>query len=143
VAHLLDWEKHFGERTLIEHALAHPSSVGDNTPPAPGVSLEVEVAARVSGGMWIADCPTDGCGGAELVNFETPLFFCCECRNALWGHQPLRITVPASQTISDIEAHLTARPVPATRNWLPDETVADLRDENRARGIAPLEGEES
>lgn len=135
MARIPSWESHFGARTLLAHALQNPSFVGDRTPPAAGVSLAAKATARVSGGFWIADCPTDGCAGAELVNFADPLFFCCACRNAAFGNLPLAVTVPAPKKRVDIEAYLGSRPAPATRNWLPHETVTDLRDENKAHGI--------
>jgi hypothetical protein len=143
MAELVSWEGYFGARSLLEHALQNASSLGDRTPPAPGVSLAAKAVARVSGGRWIADCPCEGCADAELVSFDSPFFFCCECRNAAFDNMPIQVAVPGAGARTDIEAYLVARPVPATRNWLPDETVADLRDENRARGILLPEDEEA
>jgi hypothetical protein len=134
-ARIIHWADKFGERSLLEHSQIHPSSVGDITPPAPGVALGIVVEARVSGGRWIADCPTVGCGGAEYVHTDELLLFCCECRNAQVGHQPILVVVPAAKTRAQIEAYLAARPAPATRNWYPAETVKQLRDENRAHGV--------
>jgi hypothetical protein len=39
--------------------------------------------------------------------------------------------------LGDLEAVLLARPVMATRNWLPGETVADLVGENVDNGLVP------
>lgn len=139
-ARIVHWADRSGGRSLLEHAQQSPSSVGDLTPPAAGVALGVNLAARVNGGRWIADCPTDGCCGAEFVNLDDPLFFCCECRNAEVAHQPIPITVPAVATRKQIEAYLGARPAPATRNWFPHETIKDLRDENRAHRIRLRKG---
>lgn len=138
MAQIVSWESYFGGRSLFAHAIQNPSSVGDRTLPAQGISPTQKVVARVSGGMWIADCPTDGCAGAELVDFTELLFFCCECRNAEVGHQPITIEIPPPQKRADIEAYLEARPATQTRNWLPQETVSFLRDENQARGIGLL-----
>lgn len=132
---IVHWADKFGDRSLLEHSQRHPSSVGDMTPPAPGVALGVTVEARVNGGRWIGDCPTDGCAGAEYVNLDELLFFCCECRNAAFDYHPIPVEAPAEKARTQIEAYLVARPVPATRNWLPGETVKDLRSENRAHGI--------
>lgn len=127
--------------TRAEIAKRNPSSVGDRTPPAAGVALGVKAVARVDSGRWIADCPTEDCGGAEYVSFDDPLFFCHECRNAAFDHHLIAVTVPGLQKRHDIEAYLVARPVPVTRNWFPSETVAELRDENRAHGIRLLKDE--
>lgn len=130
---LLDWERRFGDRTLAEHAARSPSALMDFTPPAPGVDLTVRATARVCTGRWIADCPW--CAGAEFVNFTDPLFFCCGCRNATVDNHPIRVEVPVEKLRGQVAAYLTARPNPANMNWKPDETVKDLRDENRLHGV--------
>ena len=53
-AKIVTYADRFGGRTLHEHALRNPSSVGDRTLPAPGVALGVDVPAFVNGGRWIA-----------------------------------------------------------------------------------------
>jgi len=103
------------------------------------VSLAQKTVARVSGGFWVADCPTDGCAGAELASFEAPFFFCCECRNAAFDHKAVQVVVPTAKKRAEIEACLTVRPAPATRNWLPTETVATLRAENLAHSVTERE----
>jgi hypothetical protein len=118
------------------------SSTGDVTLPAAGIVLGGPVAvARVDHGRWIADCPTDGCGGAEFVSLSGQPFFCCECRNAATGHMPIPVALPPAKTVAQIDAYLSARPAPATRNWRPEETVAALRAENRANGIRLKKGD--
>lgn len=129
------WESYFGARTLAEHAHRHPNSMLDRTPPRDGVGDAVAVA-RVSGSCWIADCPS-GDGDAEFVNFSEPRFFCCTCRNARWGHKPLRVEVPKPTLRTEIEDVLLQRPDPRTRNWGPGEDLADLKAENLTRGYAP------
>jgi hypothetical protein len=37
------------------------------------------VEAFVDHGRWLAQCPI--CNGAEYVDAETPIFFCCSCGN--------------------------------------------------------------
>lgn len=130
---VISYTDKFGGRTLTEHAAASPSFLGDLTLPAPGVALGVTINAIVNTGRWLAVCPT--CQGAEYVNLDNPLFFCCECRNQAVDHQPIPVTVPDTKTRSQIETYLGARPAPANRNWLPGETVKDLRAENRTHGI--------
>jgi hypothetical protein len=130
------WGSYFGARTLDEHARRHPNGMLDRTAPADGVAAKPRAVARVSGSCWIADCPS-GDGGAEFVNFDEPLFFCCRCRNAAWDHKPLQIKVPTVQKRAAIEAVLLNRDDPDTRNWVPGEDVADLKVENLIRGVRP------
>lgn len=127
-------ERKHGHSDLRRIAARHPSSTGDRAMPAQGVALEPTVLARVNDGRWIADCPDEFCGGAEYVSFDSPFFFCCECRNAAVGHLPLPVTVPGVKLRGEIEAALLPRPV-RNRQWLPGETVAKLRAENKAAGI--------
>lgn len=127
---IVTWADKFGGRSLRAHAAMSPSFTGDRTLPAEGLSLASSATARVNGGRWIADCPFSGCGGAEYVNFDDPVFFCCECRNAASGHQPIPLSVPSDDLRAGVESALIARPVPRTRNWDPTETVETLLDEN-------------
>jgi hypothetical protein len=129
-----DWQSYFGDRTLEQHAEQNPNGMLDHTGPAPGILRKPAAIAYVSGSCWIADCPS-GSGGAEFVNFDDPRFFCCVCRNADWGNVPLVITLPDPVLRAQIEEVLDKRPDPNTRNWTPDETVADLEAENTAQGI--------
>lgn len=133
---LASWDNYFGpEWTLLEHSQRFPNSVRDATPPAEGVSTAAKATAIVSGGVWVARCPLKDCHGCEIVSFTRGTFFCCECRNAAWKHQPIQVVVPDDATRAKIEAALVVRPVPATRNWVPPETVADLAAENVEHGI--------
>jgi len=116
-------------------AFANPSSTGDRTLPSGNTRKSPAVVAYVNQGRWVTDCPAEGCTGAELVNLDAPLFFCCECRNETWGHDLLPIALPPAGKRGEIEAYLLARPHDVNRNWLAHETVADLRDENRARKL--------
>jgi len=127
---------HGGTRTLEEHARRNPNGQLDRTTPAEGVHRGKKAIARVSGSCWIADCPT-GDGGAEFVNFEEPLFFCCGCRNAKWKGKPLEVVVPDPAERLEIEQVLLKRPDPATRNWSPGEEVSDLKVENLTHGEKP------
>lgn len=129
------FESRFGVRTLLEHTIRHPSSTGANDLPSGDVALGPAVLAHVNHGRWIADCPTAGCGGAELVSFDNPVFFCCECRNAAVEHNLLPVLIPGTRERKQVERHLTARPEPATRNWHPAESIVGLRGENRANGV--------
>lgn len=157
------WQSYFRDDpddpyTLSEHAWKSPSSTRDRTLPAVirdddglfvsyDVDESVTTSARVSGGVWIADCPTDGCADAELVNFEEALFFCSECRNASTDHKPIRVVLPDPKERELIERALLVRPRMAVRHWTPGgehlrhvglhepETVADLLRENKEHGL--------
>jgi len=97
--------------------------------------------AYVHHGRWIARCPFPSCPGAECAGrdddgriggLSRETFRCAHCLfecDAQWPHNP-----------ADIEYLLSLRPVPATRNWLPSETVNDLLKENFMHGITPLDG---
>jgi hypothetical protein len=89
------------------------------------------LAARVHEGYWIVDCPT--CPSAELAWRDDPRFLCTNCVNQANGGQTWPVVFP--RQIDAIEAVLRLRPNPATRNWLPGETLAALRRENRDHGI--------
>lgn len=114
-------------------AAKFPSSVGDTTPPAAGVALGVKALAEANAGRWIARCPF--CTGAEYVSLTDPVFFCHECRNATVGSQLVAVELPPAKTREQIERYLLARPVPASRDWRPGETVKDLQAENRSLGV--------
>ncbi len=76
--------------------------------------------AYLNHGRWVADCPEPYCGGAELASGG--LFVCANCKRAatiIWPDD--------KELIDQITA---ARPIPETRNWLPGETLEDLRQEN-------------
>lgn len=113
-------------------AIAHPSYTGDRTPPSGDVVFQPQASSRVNHGRWIADCPFCDIG-AELVNFDTGLFFCCNCRNAQVEHAFIRVVIPRDAERKRIEDVLLERPVEETRNWQPEETVADLVRENAAQ----------
>ena len=77
--------------------------------------------AYVNHGRWVADCDTPYCGEAHLAS-PGDVFLCGNC-----GQQS-PVTWPLDKTL--IDAALSRRLVPGTRNWLPGETVQDLIIEN-------------
>lgn len=89
-----------------------------------GVLLDGEVVARAEHGRWLADCP---CGGARLVQ-PGVAFWCADC-----GHGPVPVRWPDDREA--IDAVLMARPI-GNRHWFPNETLDDLRNENRAHDLA-------
>ena len=81
-------------------------------------------------GRWVADCPDPHCSNAEEYGrgLTDSSFVCSDCRrisNVVWPDNRYEIV-----------AVLDARPVPATRNWTPSETVEDLINENVGNGVA-------
>lgn len=88
------------------------------------------VPALVNHGVWKVACPSAGCPGA-IDALEGWGFFCPYC---LCGDGLVRpVTWPEER--AEIEVLLNARPVPATRNWKPGETVAQLQAENERLGL--------
>ncbi len=96
-----------------------------------------EVAAFVNHSRWIAKCPY--CAGALTVGLDEPIFYCVECGMQANGGGPgqpgYAMDVIFPRFWQDIEAVLLLRPDPATRNWLPHETIDDLIQENIAHGV--------
>lgn len=118
------------------------------------------VIARIWQGQWIADCE---CRGAQFVDPSEPIFFCTDCLNRLNNGRARPVAFPAEAERMEIEKLILARPVndvrgvtdleraggaqpvifveiepgnvqPLRRDWLPSETVEDLRAQN-----APVE----
>ena len=104
------------------------------------VGLEAVVNAANLGGVaqwrgrWIARCPAAGCSGAEYVDLKVPVFMCCSCWNVAYGHEWLAVALPSAPIRQQIEIELEQRPG-RNQHWLPGETVAKLRRENRQHGI--------
>ena len=94
-------------------------------------------------GRWVAFCTTVDCDGAEQLrsngeisqrndghDYGITLDGVLHC-----GNCGLTTQVEFPKNMEEIEAVLTQRPVPQTRNWRSDETVADLKRENLMRGV--------
>lgn len=109
--------------------------------------------AYVYSGMWVAECPREGCGNVEaLFDLANPLdprsprtvrkqvFLCSYCRCVA------EIDWAADE--AEIMAVLERRPIPHTRNWYPEghhlavrwgiphgQSVGDLVAESREHGV--------
>jgi len=104
------------------------------------------VIARIDYGRWLADCE---CGGAELVSFKDPFFFCLSCGNFSCGGRARKVEFPRIRAA--IESELLRRPVKSNtpnttrfmqaltskpmvgelgRHWSPGISLAQLRKEN-------------
>lgn len=86
----------------------------------------MRAVAYVNHGRWVAECATEDCAVAHLVE-PSDRFQCEECGLSY------RVTWPLCKT--QIDRALDRRPVPRTRNWYPNETVTDLHEENKAHGV--------
>jgi hypothetical protein len=112
------------------------------------------VVAQINQGAWIAKCE---CGGAEFVLPTEPIFFCWGCCNRKNGSKLRPVTFPKNHReiedevlkrevddqrgITDKDRAYNARPLvvfadengehPASRSWVPGETVATLRKQNK------------
>lgn len=89
------------------------------------------VLARVEHNRWLVQC--EYCAGAQLASREDHRFFCVDCLNAAHGGKWRPVVWPRDH--AEIERALLDRPVPATRNWIPGESVADLHRENAERDV--------
>jgi len=93
--------------------------------------VEGQVEARLYRGLWITDCPEEGCANACVVSSVEPVYLCPDC-GAGW----FDVVFPSNK--SAIEAEVMKRPI--TRqglihaNWFPGETMAQLEAETERAG---------
>ena len=91
--------------------------------------------AYVNHGRWLVDCPF--CGSTQIAAKSDRRFLCAGadgCANAQVGGAYIPVVWP--KDADRIEAELLQRPTPNNRNWMPGETVKDLRRENAEHGVA-------
>lgn len=85
----------------------------------------------INHGRWIAECPT--CKDAQLASRTDLRFMCVSCANSAIGGAWRPVRWPVEQAA--IEEALTVRPDVSAQNWTPDETAADLTEQNTEAGI--------
>ena len=90
----------------------------------PALLLPDQVVAYVNHGRWLADCP---CGAKMAVDREWAHGYCAGC-----GSKAL-VDWPTVDKMEKIERQLRRRPLPHA-NWLPGETIAELKAENVEHG---------
>lgn len=99
----------------------------DSSPTDLAVAAE-PFSTRVNWGRWIVDCRS--CPSALQLPPGADVAECWDCEAPIgplvWPPDP-----------GAIEAALSFRPDPNTRNWEPGETVIDLIAENVAHGLVP------
>lgn len=132
---IADGLRHFGasleEIVQRGHIAERARRVGHQVPAVTEVANVAPIAARIHRNMWIVDCPD--CRSAEVAWIGEGLFMCSECFNGAVGGKWRRVVFPKNRL--QVEAVLKARPMPATRNWSPGETVTGLKRENREHGL--------
>lgn len=105
----------------------------------------VRAVAIVNHGVWMARCPRPFCTNAErhgrdpktghAGGLDGATFRCSNCGLTCQSEWP--------EAVDDITWLLSLRPVPATRNWEPPETVLDLLIQNTDHGITPVPVEDA
>ena len=74
------------------------------------VSHRWNLIARLEHERWIADCPFEGCSGAEYVSLDAP-FFCFTCGNQFLAGDGIPVSFPAVEVRQAIYKILHARPI--------------------------------
>lgn len=93
----------------------------------------MEALAGVVRGEWVVKCPFCGiCERRESGEWH----FCRACCNANNDYRAVLIVWPAPSDRAQIERLLANRKWSWVRNWIPPESVDDLRDENLKFGMA-------
>ena len=115
----------FNDRTPEAHqARVQHFLAGHRLPMIADWTPRGKVEAYVNEGRWIAECPEEYCNGAEFVDPDWPVMVC----SGGCGSGPFGVVFPKER--ENLTAVLVRRPVPATRNWAPGETVLGLKAEN-------------
>ena len=126
-------------RELVAHCWRRG---GINKRPPPTSEVAGSVAAELEHGRWIVKCPNRpvGCGGALNASLTEPVFLCADCGSPENGGKWYAVVFPPDRAA--IEAMLLRRPAvladsAINRNWIPGESLGDLRRENAEHGITP------
>lgn len=97
-----------------------------------GMDKTHTMPAEIRQGRWIVDCPW--CTSCQMASEEDHRFFCTHCSNGAVGGKWIGVIWPDDR--EEIEAVVGRRPNPKNRNFLPGETVVDLRAENLLYGVS-------
>lgn len=104
--------------------------------------MVIEAVAYLSHGRWVAHCPRPGCPNAEgagrcddgSAGGLGAEGFRCRVERGGCG---LRCPAVWPPEVAEIERLVLCRPIPATRNWVPGESLSDLLRENMTHGLVP------
>jgi len=91
----------------------------------------IAIHAAANHGRWVVECPD--CCGAQFACPDDRRFMCNNCANALVGGLWRPVIWPKDR--AKIDELLMLRPDPKTRHWIPGESVANLKAENKANGV--------
>lgn len=89
------------------------------------------IHAWVCRSSWVVTC--DVCNEQDFIEPGQP-FYCPNCCNGKNDGRARLVIWPATGDRKKIEWLLSRRVVPQTRNWLLNETIADLEREQRDHG---------
>ncbi len=102
----------------------------------------MRAAVYVNHGRWVVECPADNCRGAIDVSERIggDAWVSCDCADrSVCYHGDnrcgLMLSVDWPDDPLEIWRILYRRHDPSTRNWLPGETVEDLKAENLLHGM--------
>lgn|SRR3990167_4592862 len=101
-------------------------------------SVKGELFARINHGRWLIDCPNADCNSAIVASEVTKVFICPDCGSPENAGKWYQAVFPIDK--KEIETELLKRPArdgfrAINRNWSRSETVMDLKEENKQRGI--------
>lgn len=125
---ILGPQEHHLCRTPAEYRESHAAKIAKRAARGERISVHVDPApleARIDFGSWLVDCP---CGAG---NATTPAWGFALC----YGCGAIHEGVVFPDDWAAIEATILARPEQWQRAWKSDETVEDLRTENRMIGV--------
>jgi hypothetical protein len=158
VSHIIT-ARHYAARVGVGTVLERIQKIARNISGRGGVAIIIPgtdskgfaVQAEIEFGQWVARCE---CGGVEMVDPDEPIFFCFSCGNR--ANQRALRPVHFPQRRAEIEQLVLERPVddarglddldrafqakailfsesglPLTRSWVPGETLAELRKQNK------------
>lgn len=131
VADVEDAWRQWGET----HGFIYRQRKGDNTRDLR--TSTKAVLAYISGGKWVADCPT--CNGGIACWCDNPRGACLDCGTIYPVSFPSK-----SDTTAAIDL-LSVRPDPMTRSWLVQkgETIKELADENDQYAVGSAAADET
>ena len=104
-----------------------------SNPLPPFSDAKNKVFAVINHSRWIVDCPVVGCASANIVSKDAPFWICVECGSPENDETWYNVEFPTDALA--IEVVLLHRPFEVNRNWVVTETLSDVRQENRDRGL--------
>lgn len=151
----MDYARREGAKTVRERIELICKKMGKtNDSPIKGEPEGKPVAAEINFGQWIAHCPD--CKGAEAVDPDEPIFYCCSCGNFTNGGQPRAVIFPSEKERIAIEKEILKRPVKVgmgthyierltlaepmirdakgllSRSWTTGETLNEIKEQNKS-----------